>query len=90
MYEGLETNWDKLQTKWNVVKEIAQTVPVDDDYIYEEFDIPKPDNYEQMKEEMRQNMMMPDFNILGDEVINPDISEKPKNSLVTRLKNFFA
>ena len=90
MYEGLETNWDKLQTKWNVVKEIAQTVPVDDDYIYEEFDIPKPDNYEQMKEEMRQNMMMPDFNILGNEVINPDIPEKPKNSLVTRLKNFFA
>lgn len=90
MYEGLETNWDKLQTKWNVVKEIAQTVPVDDDYIYEEFDIPKPDNYEQMKEEMRHNMMMPDINTLGDEVINPDISEKPKNSLVTRLKNFFA
>ena len=90
MYEGLETNWDKVQTKWNVVKEIRQTVPVDDDYIYEEFDIPKPDNYEQMKEEMRQNMMMPGFNVFGDDVINPDITEKPRNSLITRLKNFFA
>lgn len=90
MYEGLETNWDKVQTKWNVVKEIRQTVPVDDDFIYEEFDIPKPDNYEQMKEEMRQNMMMPGFNVFGDDVINPDITEKPRNSLITRLKNFFA
>lgn len=87
MYEGLETNWDKLQTKWNVVKEIAQTVPVDDDYIYEEFDIPKPDNYEQMKEEML-HVMQPAFT--GDDVINADIrNDKPKN-LFARLRNFFA
>lgn len=87
MYEGLETDWDKLQTKWNVVKEIAQTVPVDDDYIYEEFDIPKPDNYEQMKEEML-HVMQPAFT--GDDVINADIrNDKPKN-LFARLKNFFA
>ena len=87
MYEGLETDWDKLQTKWNVVKEIAQTVPVDDDYIYEEFDIPKPDNYEQMKEEMLHDMQ-PAFT--GDDVINADIrNDKPKN-LFARLRNFFA
>ena len=87
MYEGLETDWDKLQTKWNVVKEIAQTVPVDDDYIYEEFDIPKPDNYEQMKEEML-HVMQPAFT--GDDVINTDIrNDKPKN-LFARLRNFFA
>ena len=87
MYEGLETDWDKLQTKWNVVREIAQTVPVDDDYIYEEFDIPKPDNYEQMKEEML-HVMQPAFT--GDDVINADIrNDKPKN-LFARLRNFFA
>ena len=87
MYEGLETDWDKLQTKWNVVKEIAQTVPVDDDYIYEEFDIPKPDNYEQMKEEML-HVMQPAFT--GYDVINADIrNDKPKN-LFARLRNFFA
>lgn len=87
MYEGLETDWDKLQTKWNVVKEIKQTVPVDDNYIYEEFDIPKPDNYEQMKEEML-HVMQPAFT--GDDVINADIrNDKPKN-LFARLRNFFA
>ena len=87
MYEGLETDWNKLQTKWNVVKEIAQTVPVDDDYIYEEFDIPKPDNYEQMKEEML-HIMQPAFT--GYDVINADIrNDKPKN-LFARLRNFFA
>lgn len=87
MYEGLETDWNKLQTKWNVVKEIAQIVPVDDDYIYEEFDIPKPDNYEQMKEEIL-HVMQPAFT--DDDVINAGIrTDKPKN-LFARLKNFFA
>ena len=87
MYEGLETDWNKLQTKWNVVREIAQTVPVDDDYIYEEFDIPKPDDYEQRKEEMLHDMQ-PAFT--DDDVINAGIrTDKPKN-LFARLKNFFA
>ena len=51
-YEGLETDWASLKDKWDVIKEIRQEVPVDDDYIYDEFPIPKPDNYEQLREEM--------------------------------------
>jgi phage gp29-like protein len=52
-FEAPDKNWSALQTKWNVISAVAGKIPVDDDYIYEEFDIPKPDNYEQIKEEMK-------------------------------------
>lgn len=93
MYEGLETDWEKLKTKWDVVKEISDKVPVDDDFIYEEFDIPKPENYEEMKEEMRQNQAMRMMGVGGfvDDRIEtqPQQSDKPKN-LWGRIVNFFA
>lgn len=93
MYEGLETDWEKLKTKWDVVKEISDKVPVDDDFIYEEFDIPKPENYEEMKEEMRQNQAMRMMGVggFGDDRIEaePQQSGKPKN-LWGRIVNFFA
>ena len=34
-------------------------LPISDDYLYEEFGIPKPDNYEEMKEELRQAHAVP-------------------------------
>lgn len=51
-FESPQKDWDKLQTKWNVLSGISSRVPVSDDYIYEEFDIPKPDNYDELKEQM--------------------------------------
>ena len=41
--------------KANVIKTLKNDLclPISDDYLYEEFGIPKPDNYEEMKEEMR-------------------------------------
>jgi phage gp29-like protein len=53
-FRSPETDWNHLQTKWNVINSIANRVPVDDDYIYEEFDIPKPENYDELKDQMRQ------------------------------------
>lgn len=37
---------------------IAKQVPVADDHFYETYDIPKPDNYDQLKDEQRQRQMM--------------------------------
>jgi phage gp29-like protein len=53
LFEYPEKDWHALQAKWAVVSSISAQVPVSDDYIYEEFDIPKPDNYEELKEEQR-------------------------------------
>lgn len=48
-----DKDWAKLKVKWEVVNGIAQTIPIEDDYIYEEFDIPKPKDYEKLKKEMQ-------------------------------------
>lgn len=53
-FKSPEKDWNSLQIKWNVINGIANRVPVDDDYIYEEFDVPKPKDYEQRKKEMKE------------------------------------
>lgn len=37
---------------------LAKQVPVDDDYFYETYGLPRPDNYEQLKEEQRMNKIL--------------------------------
>ena len=97
MYEGLETDWAKLKDKWDVISSIRQEVPVDDDYIYDEFPIPKPDNYEQLKEEMELKQALKAFqtvpeNPLNDEEEDPKAAERKPGvtNLFNRLKRFFA
>ena len=89
-YRSPDQDWNALQTKWNVISAISDKVPVDDDYIYEEFDIPKPENYEAMKEEMRTANSFTPFetplqNPLKDGEMQP---RKPKN-LLERIHSFF-
>ena len=93
-YKSPDKDWTALQTKWNVIDSISDKVPVADDYIYEEFDIPKPENYEELKEEMR---MAHSFNPFETPLQNPlkddaepkgQPSKKPVN-LLNRIKRFF-
>lgn len=57
-----DKDWVALQTKWNVISGIANRVPISDDFIYEEFDIPKPDNYEQLRKKLdEQSSFTPQF-----------------------------
>lgn len=51
-----DKDWSQLQIKWNVLAGIASTIPIDDEFIYEEFDIPKPKNYEKLKKAMLPNI----------------------------------
>ena len=51
-YKSPDTDWAELQKKWEVVSGVANKVPISDDYYYEEFDIPKPDNYNELKTKM--------------------------------------
>jgi phage gp29-like protein len=93
-FEAPEKDWNAMQTKWNVVSAVSDKVPVSDDYIYEEFDIPKPDNYEEMKEEMRTEKQAGLHSIFGGREPAKD-EEKPakpagKNkNLFHRIINFF-
>ena len=91
-YEGLETDWARLKDKWDVIKEIRQEVPVDDDYIYDEFPIPKPDNYEQLREEMdlkrELNAMFYPTDGINASAASDAPGKKPGN-LLRRLVSFF-
>ena len=59
-------------------------VPVDDDYIYDEFPVPKPENYEQMKEEMRLNREA--IQLQTDALLERNA---PSRNLLRRLNSFF-
>lgn len=95
-YEGLETDWARLKDKWDVISAIRQEVPVDDDYIYDEFPIPKPENYEQLKEEMQLKQALKAFQTVPENPLD-DGDEDPKDNrrkpratnLFNRLKRFF-
>jgi hypothetical protein len=82
-YKSAEKDWEQLGKKWTVVSGIANKVPVGDDFIYEEFDIPKPDNYDQLKEEMATSN-------LNDVItpLNDPLNKKPTN-LKKRILDFF-
>lgn len=87
LFQDDEADWAKMLQKWQVYAGIAQTVPVSDDTIYEEFNIPKPDNYDQLKQEMQQKQALNDFSkAFKQDPNNPD--NAPKN-LFGVLRNFF-
>ena len=44
-------NLYELQARLNIDTKLANRVPIDDDYFYETYGVPKPDNYDQMKQE---------------------------------------
>ena len=87
LFQDDEADWAKMLQKWQVYAGIAQTVPVSDDTIYEEFNIPKPDNYDQLKNEMQQKQALNDFSkAFKQDPNNPD--NAPKNFFGV-LRNFF-
>ena len=102
-FETPEKDWEALQKKWEVISGIADKVPVDDDFIYEEFDIPKPENYEELKEEMRLQKLagvMPfGFGNPVETDNYPSLQPQPqpekaepktaKNNLLRRIWNYF-
>ena len=75
-----------------MLNSISDKLPIDDDYIYEEFDIPKPDNYEELKEELRMAHSFTPFETPLQNPLKEDETGRPRrgsNNLLNRLKNFF-
>ncbi len=50
----LELNLAKLKQRLEIDFRVAEKVPIADDYWYETYGIPKPDNYDQLKKEMEE------------------------------------
>jgi phage gp29-like protein len=94
-FETPGTDWEYVQKKYNVINGIADRVPVSDDFWYEEFDIPRPDNYEELKEEMLAaksiNPLTQLQNPLADEAPSEQKTEQKKaQNLLGRVLGFFA
>ena len=49
-----EKNIYELQTRLNIDTQLANRVPISDDYFYETYGVPKPDNYDQLKQQQEQ------------------------------------
>lgn len=89
-YRSDDKDWTELQTKWNVINSISDKIPVADDFIYEEFGIPKPENYEQLKEELKlKNSFNPFENTLQNPLNDDKTTIKGANNLLGRIHRFF-
>lgn len=88
-----EQDLGKLQARLAMDLQLASRVPVDDDYFYETYGLPKPANYEQLKreqEERRQAALDAIKNAAKDEPAKEDDKEdKKKGKLYDRLADFF-
>lgn len=98
MYKEDEADWDKLLKKWQVYSGIGSKVPIDDDTIYYEFGLTRPENYDELKEEMRNNAAAGIMAMLGSkEKDNDEAQNNPlnndkkgvKNFLIEGIRNFF-
>lgn len=88
-----EQDLGKLQARLTMDLQLASRVPVDDDYFYETYGLPKPANYEQLKreqEERRQAALDAIKNAAKDEPAKDDDKKsKEKSKLYDRLADFF-
>ncbi len=85
-FEEGGTNWDALKKKWEVIDGVSNRVPVSDDYIYEEMGIPKPDNYDELKEAM-QTDLLPSASPSDNKKLNAPVQRKL--SALNRILDFF-
>lgn len=77
-----EQNLTELQARLNIDREVCQRVPVSDDYWYESYGVPKPDNYDQLKaeqEERRKAVMESIKKGNGDDDDSPTDGKDGKN-----------
>jgi phage gp29-like protein len=63
--------------------QLASRVPIDDDYWYETYDIPKPENYVKLKKEQQEQKQM------QQQSFQQSMYDKPTESRLKRIFNFF-
>lgn len=76
------------QEKVNVLKTLKNDMqlPIDDDYLYEEFGIPKPKDYEAMKEELKKAHSAPNLVTTDDDEDPDEIDQKETGKPGTKEK----
>lgn len=62
-----EFDVEALKTRWEIDKDLTTRVPVSDDYFYDTYGVPKPDNYDELKAKMEKEK---------EARLNPPVPEK--------------
>ena len=91
-----DTDLAQLKARLDIDMQVAGRVPVSDDYWYETYGIPKPDNYEQMKREQdeRRKAMAEALRRSGEDKTDGKTedgkkTEDKKSKLIDSLADFF-
>lgn len=93
-----ELDLDALKLRLEIDAQVSSKVPVDDDYWYDTYGIPKPDNYDELKTKMEEqrNALAEAYGRVAqnDESDNDESEKKPtekkKNkNLLDRVQGFF-
>ena len=71
-----DPDWYELQSKWNVIAGMKGEIPMDDNWIYETMGVPKPDNYDQQKEEMALKRAFNPFEMPVENSSRPTLKER--------------
>lgn len=84
-----EQDLGKLQARLTIDLQLASRVPIDDDYFYETYGLPKPQNYEQLKREQEERRQAA-LDAVKNADREPSKEEtKEKSKLYDRLADFF-
>lgn len=90
-FKGNGANWDELKKKWDVISGVRKELPVDDDFIYEELQIPKPEDYEKRRKQMDEDKVASNANLFAQfampEVAN--LVDSDRKNLIQRIVDFF-
>jgi phage gp29-like protein len=86
-YDSPGKDLKKLKDRFEIVKGVSEIVPIDDDYFYEEFDIPKPANYDVLKEQMQNEKAS--LNTIENVLKSPFDEKKQAKNLIQRVTSFF-
>lgn len=49
-----ELDLEALKTRWEIDKDLGNKIPVEDDYYYDTYGIPKPENYDELKAKLEE------------------------------------
>lgn len=74
-----EADLGKLKKRLEIDEKVAAKVPVADEYWYETYGIPKPANYEQLKQEQQAAKAAQEAGVKSSEGNNPTNNRKPNN-----------
>lgn len=87
-FKSGENDWDLMSKKWSVLSGLSRQVPISDDYIYQEFDIPKPDDYDALKKKMEEDRRMLHPANLKIPVVG-ELTETERKTILGRITDFF-